>query len=95
MMCDKLGLLVLDSAPGAGKTTTVVFLYRRLHHKCRRSVAELSKVLVKAPSNAATDVFYTKLRAQLPHLCICQPKEREKFKPNVRMQFQTDYELIA
>ncbi len=95
MTCDKLGLLVLDGAPGTGKTTTVVSSIVDYITTAESSSEELPKVLVTAPSNAAADVFYTKLRAQLPHLRICRPGEREKFKPNVRIQTQTDYDLIA
>lgn len=90
MDCDKVCLLLLDGAPGTGKTTSASNV---IADYVKNSIAKDTaiRILVTAPSNAAADVFYLKLRTLLQNITICRLGEKENFKPKVREFLHSDF----
>lgn len=86
MNSDKLSILLVDGAPGTGKTSNVVTVVSDYIIAAKQNSRPLPHILVTAPSNAAADVLYTKLRSRLSDVIICRIGDIGKFSPEVRQQ---------
>lgn len=95
MQSEETCLLIEDGAPGTGKTTNAANTIANFIKNCLQQQTDPPLILVTAPSNAAADVFYLKLRHRLPEILICRLGELLKFKPEVREFAKNDFEQFS